>query len=147
MASGVVVAVLCRGVVGGAHGESVVKRGAKLSSVALSVQALVDGVLEVGIIAQALDVTGTVRDVLRVDPALVDASWLGRLNTGRHDGGAEEVESSEEDLGQHDCLQGVRGSTGDELECLWRSRKSCVLKEVCSDGGREWAKTVEMVDV
>lgn len=122
-------------------------------------------VLEVGIIAQALDVTSTIRDVLRVDPALVDAScgaksvagevnrlsgrltWLGRLDTGRHDGGAEEVESSEEDLGQHDCLQGVRGSTGDELERLWRSRICCVFKVVYSDGCCEWAKTVEMVDV
>jgi hypothetical protein len=57
-----------------AETERLVKSIAELSSLALGVEALVECILELGVIAEAFGVAGTAGDVLRVGPALGDTA-------------------------------------------------------------------------
>jgi hypothetical protein len=58
-----------------AEAERLVESIAELGSLALGVEALVECVLELGVIAETLAVASAAGDVLRVGPALGDTAW------------------------------------------------------------------------
>ena len=58
-----------------AETERLVESVAELSSLALRVEALVECVLELGVIAETLAVASAAGDILGVGPALGDTAW------------------------------------------------------------------------
>jgi len=62
-----------------AETERLVESVAELSSLALRVEALVECVLELGVIAETLAVASAAGDILGVGPALGDTAWSWML--------------------------------------------------------------------